>query len=93
MAHKISFEVLDSQLELLKTIQSLPNVIKAHLGLLPSSFPNNGTYERILELCETLEWAWKKWVMELLQNTAPLDELMKGIKIATEKDYIDERDW
>jgi hypothetical protein len=86
---KIELEILPDQLELLQRIKSLPGLLSATIGLLPQSFPGSGCeLERIKELCEDLEFKWKSWVMQGLITRMQADDLMGGIKVCKESEYL-----
>ena len=89
----LQFEITDDQLELLKKIKELPSLLKEHLNKLPQSFPGSGSeLERIKELCEQLEFKWKKWIIGSLVAQEQLKDLVSGIVVAKKGEYLDEKD-
>ncbi len=90
---KIDFEITQDQLDLLSKIRTLPDLVTSHLKELPQSFPSRGCeLERIKELCEQLEFKWKKWVMDTLITRSNLASLVEGIIVAKKGEYIPEED-
>lgn len=90
---KTEIDVLDSQLDLLKRINSLPDLLKNHIGDLPQSFlGGHNEICRIKELCETLEFIWKKWIFETIINNFQTHGLFEDVKLAKSSEYIDDED-
>lgn len=87
---KLELEIFDDQIELLQKFKTLPKMVEEHIGLLPQSFPGSTCeLQRIKELCEILEFRWKKWVINSLIQQCPNEELFKDIVVAKSGEYLD----
>ena len=90
---KVEVEIYDDQIDLLRRIRALPAMIEQQIGTLPQSFPGGfNEVSRIKEICETLEFKWKKWIMDGFITHRDLSDLLKDIKIAKASEYIYDED-
>lgn len=79
---KIELEIHKDQIELLERIKKLPQIVEDSLGKLPTSFPGGiEEIERIKELCESLEFIWKKWVLDNIITRSDFSHLLTDIEI------------
>jgi len=85
---KIEVEITPDQLDLLEKIKTLTKVLQEHIGNLPASFPNGYEMDRIKELCESLEFRWKKWILDSIAFNLNID----GIMVAKRGEYLYEED-
>ena len=90
---KIEFEILPDQMDLLQRIKELPALIENNLGKLPMSFPGGSAeLARIRELCESLEFKWKKWVLDQFITRFQPSCIFKDIRVCPKDEYLDEED-
>lgn len=77
---RLELIVLPDQLELLERIRALPKVVEDSLGPIPHSFPAGpDEIQRIKELCESLEFHWKRWLWNIFIQSDGVSKVMDGV--------------
>jgi hypothetical protein len=92
---KVQVDILDSQLELLEKLRTLPDIINAHVGKFPQDFPNCSTsLGQIDTSVAMLEFLCKKWIFDTSIMRSKFDKVLDKTKIVDEnaKIYSDYED-
>ena len=90
---KVEVNVLEDQIEILRRFQSLPELIKNHIGKLPVDLKGVDSHLRYMDdSIANLEFQCKKWIIETSFLNSKLNEFFDGIKVASTDTRVSDYD-